>query len=132
MELDKNEHSILGFFPSIAMANQAVESLKQAQLVPSDDSVQVDQVSRFGIVNDSEYNNPINNALTLHGITMYSNSRGIGDGSNALLAVNDTEAGRGINNNNLAGEESFMVTLVTSQENVEQAVALMKASGGRV
>jgi hypothetical protein len=132
MELDKNEHSILGFFPSIAMAKNAMESLKKAKLVPSNDSIQVDQVSRFGIVNDSNYNNPINSALTLHGPTMYSNSSGIGDGPNPLLAANDTEMGRGINNDNLAGEESFMLTLVTSKENVEQAVALMKASGGRV
>jgi len=132
MELDKNEHSILGFFPSVAMANNAMESLKKAKLVPSEDSIQVDQVSRFGIVNDSEYNNPINNALTLHGLTIYSNSMGIGDGANPLLAANDTEAGRGINNDNLAGGESFMLTLVTSADNIEQAVALMKANGGRV
>ena len=132
MELVKNEHSILGFFPSVAMARKAMESLKQAKLVPSEDSIQVDQVSRFGIVNDSKYNNPLNSALTLHGPTMYSNSSGIGDGPNPLLAANDTEAGRGINNDNLAGEESFMLTLVTSKDNIEQAAALMKAAGGRV
>lgn len=114
------------------MARKAMESLKKAKLVPSEDSIQVDQVSRFGIVNDSKYNNPLNSALTLHGPTMYSNSAGIGDGPNPLLAANDTEAGRGINNDNLAGEESFMLTLVTSNDNIEQAVALMKAAGGRV
>lgn len=132
MQLDKNEHSILGFFPSIDMANKAVEELKKAELVPSEDAIQVDQVSRFGIVNDDEYNNPINNALTLHGLTIYSNSMGIGDGANPLLAANDTEAGRGINNNNLAGEESFLLTLVTSMDKVEQAVNVMKSNGGRV
>jgi|GEM_PF-561688 len=132
MELDKNEHSILGFFPSIAEARKAEEALKKAKLVPSEDSIQVDQVSRFGIVNDSKYNNPLNSALTLHGPTMYSNSAGIGDGPNPLLAANDTEMGRGINNDNLAGEESFMLTLVTSEDDVEKAVEIMKANGGRV
>jgi len=131
MELDKNEHSILGFFPSSTKAQDAIEALKKANLA-SEGSVQLDQVSRFGVVNDSEYNNPINNAITLHGPTIYSNSAGIDDGLNPLLAANDTEMGRGINNDNLAGGEAFMVTLVTSEDKVEQAVALMKASGGRV
>jgi hypothetical protein len=132
MELGKNGYSILGYFPSIAMAMNAMDSLEKANLVPDDDSIQIDQVSRFGIVKDNEYNNPVNNALTSHGLSIYSNSMGIGDGANPLLAVNDTEAGRGINNNNLAGEESFLLTLVTSPDNIEQAVALIKANGGRV
>ncbi|MDD3899303.1 MAG: hypothetical protein PHE82_10225 [Syntrophomonadaceae bacterium] len=132
MELDKNEHSILGFFPSSTMAEKAMQALKDADLVPSADSVQLDRVSRFGVVNDSQYNNPINNAVTLHGPTLYSNSAGIDDGLNPLLAAYDTKAGRGINNADLAGGEAFMVTLVTANENVEEAVALMKANGGRV
>ena len=132
MELDKNEHSILGFFPSSTMAENAMQALKDADLVPSADSVQLDRVSKFGVVNDSQYNNPINNAVTLHGPTLYSNSAGIDDGLNPLLAAYDTKAGRGINNADLAGGEAFMVTLVTANENVEEAVALMKANGGRV
>lgn len=132
MELDKNEHSIFGFFPSSTMAQKAMEALKKEGLVPDEGSIQIDHISRFGVVNDSEYNNPINNALTLHGPTIYSNSAGMDDGANPLLAANDTETGRGINNNNLAGEENFMLTLVTSKDNIETSVALMKANGGRV
>lgn len=132
MQLNKNEHSILGFFPSSTMAQRAVESLQKANLVADAGSVQIDQVSRFGVVNDSEYNNPVNNAETLSGPTIFSNSNGIDDGANPLLAANDTEMGRGINNDNLAGGKAFMVTLVTANENIEQAVALMKAAGGRV
>jgi len=132
MELDKNEHSILGFFPSSTKAHDAIQALKNAGMVPGEGYVQLDQVSRFGVVNDSEYNNPINNALTLHGTTIYSNSAGIDDGLNPLLAANDSEMGRGINNDNLAGGESFMVTLVTSMDKVEQAVNIMKSNGGKV
>ncbi|PKM76349.1 MAG: hypothetical protein CVU90_13125 [Firmicutes bacterium HGW-Firmicutes-15] len=132
MELDRNEHSILGFFPSSTMAQKAMEALKKAKLVPNEGSIQIDRISRFGVVNDSEYNNPINNAITLHGPTIYSNSAGVDDGANPLLAANDTENGRGINNDNLAGEENFMLTLVTSKDNIEKAVAIMKANGGRV
>jgi hypothetical protein len=133
VELDKNEHSILGFFPSSSMAQKAMEGLKQeAGLVPDDGSIQIDRISNFGVVNDDEYNNPINNALTLHGPTIYSNSAGIDDGANPLLAANDTETGRGINSDNLSGGETFLLTLVTSNDNVEKAVAIMKSNGGMV
>jgi hypothetical protein len=133
MQLDKNEHSILGYFPSSTMAQQAMEALKQeANMVSDEGSIQIDKFSRFGVVNDSEYNSPINNALTLHGPTIYSNSAGIDDGANPLLAANDTESGRGINNDNLAETDNFLVTLVTSNDNVEKAVAIMKAHGGMV
>jgi len=132
MELGKNEHSILAFFPSSGKAMKAMESLKEANLVEDEGSIQMDRISPFGVVNDSKYNNPINNAVTLHGPTLYSNSAGIDDGVNPLLAAYDTETGRGINNDNLAGGESFMVTMVTSIDNIEKAVAIMKDHGGRV
>jgi len=132
MELDKNEHSILAFFPSSTKAHNAMEAVKKANLVTDEGAIQVDRISRFGVVNDSEYNNPINNALTLHGPTLYSNSAGIDDGANPLLAANDTETGRGINNDNLAGGESFMLTIVTSNDNIEKAVSIIKDQGGRV
>ena len=132
MELEKNERSIFGFFPSSTKAEMAMEELKKANLVPGEGYMQIDRISKFGVVNDSEYNNPINNAITLHGLTLYSNSQGIDDGANPLLAANDTEMGRGINNDNLAGGEAFMVTLVTREDCVEKAVAIMKKHGGRV
>jgi len=132
VELNKNERSILAFFPSSTMAQKAVEALKNAGLVPDEGNIQIDQISKFGVINDSEYNNPVNNALTLHGPTLYSNSAGIDDGLNPLLAANDTEMGRGINSDNLAGGESFMLTLMTTHDKVERAVAIIKSNGGRV
>jgi len=131
MELDKNEHSILAFFPSSTKAHNAMEAVKKANLVTDEGAVQVDRISQFGVVNDSQYNNPINNAVTLHGLTHYSNSQGIDDGPNPLLAANDSESGRGINNDNLAGV-SFMLTMVTSKDNIEKAVSIIKDQGGRV
>ncbi len=130
--LDKNEHSILGFFPSSTKAQKAMDELKQqVGMVPDAGSIQIDRISRFGVVNDSEYNNPINNAMNEHAVTTYSNSMGIDDGLNPLIAANDSESGRGINDDNLAGE-AYLVTLVTSKDNVETAVAIMKANGGKV
>lgn len=132
MELNKNERSILAFFPSSTMALKAREALWKAHLVSDEGNIQIDRISRFGVVDDSSYDNPVNSAITLHGPTIYSNSEGIDDGANPLMAANDTETGRGINSDNLAGGEAFMLTLVTTQDNVEQAVAIIKSNGGRV
>jgi len=132
VELNKNERSILAFFPSSTMALKAREALWKAHLVSDEGNIQIDRISRFGVVDDSSYDNPVNSAITLHGPTIYSNSEGIDDGANPLMAANDTETGRGINSDNLAGGEAFMLTLVTTQDNVEQAVAIIKSNGGRV
>lgn len=125
MELDKNERSIFGFFPSSTKARKAMEELKEANLVPGEGYMQIDRISRHAVVNDSEYNNPINNAATLHGLTNYSNSDGLDHDMNPLLAANDSESGRGVYDDNFSGK-SFMVTLVTDEDNVEKAVQIMK------
>jgi hypothetical protein len=131
MQLEKNERSIFAYFPSSTKAQKAADELKQANIVPGEGYIQVDRISRHAVVNDSDYNNPINNAATLHGITHYSNSDGLDHDLNPLLAANDSESGRGVYDDNFAGK-AFMVTLVTSENNVEKAVAIMKAQGGTV
>lgn len=132
MELKKNERSILAFFPSSTMALKAREALKKAHIVEDEGSIQIDKISQFGVVVDAQYNNPVNNAITQTGPTIFSNSAGIDDGANPLLAANDTEMGRGINSDNLADGESFMITMVTTHDKVDQAVAIIKSNGGRV
>lgn len=130
--LNKNEHGIFGFFASSTKAQRAMDELqREVGMVADAGSIQIDRISRFGVVNNAEYNNPINNAINEHGVTTYSNSMGIDDGLNPLIVANDSESGRGINDDNLAGE-AFMVTLVTDKANIETAVAIMKANGGRV
>jgi hypothetical protein len=130
--LNKSEHSIFGFFASSTKAQRAMDELKrQSGMVMDNGSIQIDRISRFGVVNDSDYNNPINNALNEHAVTTYSNSLGVDDGLNPLIAANDSESGRGINDDNLAGE-AYMVTLVTDKANIDTAVAIMKANGGKV
>ncbi len=131
MQLDQNEHSIFGYFPSIVKAEQAMEELRQANLVPGEGYMQIDTISRHGVENDSEYNNPINNASTLHGLTYHSSSDGADDVPNPMLAANDSESGRGVYDDNFAGK-SVMVVLVTGKDNVEKAVQIMKKHDGYV
>lgn len=132
IKLDKNERSILAFFPADTMAFSAVQALKDANLVPTNESIQLEQVSQFGVMHDTDHDNPINNALTQHGPTIYSSSVGISGGLNPLLAAYDSESGPGINTHDPGKDHAFMVTLVTTEENVQTAVAIMKANGGRV
>lgn len=131
MQLDQNEHSIFAFFPSSTKAEKAAEELYEANLVPGEGYMQIDRISRHAVVNDSEYNNPINNAATLHGLTHYSDSDGVDNDLNPLLAANDSESGRGVYDDNFAGK-AFMVTLVTGKENIEKAVQIMKSNDGIV
>ena len=130
MELYKNEHSIFGYFPSSTKAKNAANELQKAGLVTGEDYIQIDRVSRYAVVNDSHYNNPINNAATLHGLTHYSNSEGLEQDLNPLLAANDSESGRGIDDD--SNGKAFMVILVTDKNNVEKAVQIMKNNGGYV
>ena len=132
MELEANERSIFGYFPSSTKAEAAMEELERAGMVPGEGYMQIDRVSRFGVVDDAEYNNPINNAITLHGPTIYSNSQGVDDGANPLLAVNASGMDRGFNNDDMPGSRSFMVVLVTTEDKVDQAVQIMKANDAQV
>lgn len=131
MQLDNNEHSVLGFFPSSTKAQKAVDALKSSGLASDPSAIQLDRTSRYGMTNDSQYNSPINNAITLSGPTLFSNSMGIDDGANPLLAASDSASGMG-NSDGMAGGEAFLVTLVTMQSNVEKAVSIIKANGGQV
>lgn len=107
-----------------------MRELRQAGLVPEEGNMRVDRISRHALVNDSDYNNPINNAATLSGLTHYS-SGGLDQGLNPLLAGNDSESGRGVYDDNLAGR-SFLLTLVTADKNREKAVQIIKGNGGAV
>ncbi len=131
MELSKNERSILAFFPSSTKAQKAVDELQNSGLVPDSSSIQLDRISRYGITNDSDYNNPINNSITLSGPTLFSNREGIDDGANPLLAASDSASGYG-NPDGTSGGQAFQVTLLTSPDKAEQAVQIIKANGGKV
>jgi len=129
MQLEKGEHSILSFFPSEEKAHKAAQALKEAGLVPEPGSIQVDQISRFSHAEEEEYNNPINNAVTLSGVTLYSASDGE-EGASPLLAAMDSASGIGNPNAGVPGKHGFMLTLVTTEENVNQALEIIRSHGG--
>jgi hypothetical protein len=129
MELPENERSILAYFPSSTKAEKAMHELQNAGLVPGEGYMQIDRVSQFGVTNDSDYNSPINNAITNHGPTLYSNSEGVDDGANPLLAAMPSASGMA-GSNPWTGGAAFLVTLVTESDKVEQALSIIRANDG--
>lgn len=131
MQLPEGERSIFAFFPSSTRASNASKEIIQAGLITDSDSISVDRVSSYGVSYNHELNNPVNNARTVSGLTLYGASSG-GDGPDPLLAATDSASGMAADGAGMAGGEAFMLTVVTADENVEQAVAIIKNYGGRV
>lgn len=131
MQLPAGERSILSFFPSSTRASQASKEIIQAGLVRDSESISVDRISRYGVSYNAELNNPINNARTVSGPTLYGVSAG-DDGPDPLLAATDSASGTASDGAGMAGGEAFMLTVVTANNDVDQAVAIIKKCGGRV
>jgi len=132
VQMKKGERSILAYFPSSTRAQQAATELRQAGLVEEPGSLQVDRISRFGVKNDTEYDNPINAATTLSGVTLFAGDSDQVEGTDPLLAADPSASGVGDRGYGVAGGQAFLLTLVTGEQNVERAIKIIKANGGRV
>ena len=131
MQLPEGERSILAFFPSSTRASNASKEIIQSGLVKDSESISVERASNYGVSYNHELNSPINNAGTVSGIALYGSGSG-GDGPDPLLAATDSASGMVSDGAGMAGGEAFMLTVVTADENVEQAVNIINNYGGRV
>lgn len=131
MQLEKGEHSILAYFSTSEEAQKAARQLADAGLVNEQHNIQIDRISRYGVTNDAHYNSPIHNALTLSGVTLYSEKEA-GQGNNPLLAASDSASGFGNPGAGAAGGGAFLMTVVLTEEQVSQAVKILKENGGYV
>lgn len=131
MQLDKGEHSILAYFAASEDAQMAAAQLVEAGLVKKWEALQVDRVSRYGVSYDAHYNSPVQHALSLSGITLYSDDSG-DEGPSPLLAASDSASGLGNPDAGVAGGGAFLVTVVLPEDKVAAAVKLLKEYGGRV
>ena len=129
MQLAPGERSILSYFPSTSQAEKAASALKNAGI----EEVQVDRVSRYGVEIDENYNNPINNADTITGPTLYSSSSRLENAdTRVLLGADPSVSGYGDTGYGVAGKKGFMVTVVTNEEKLVQALDIIKQHGGTV
>ncbi|MBF7083114.1 hypothetical protein IT084_09015 [Desulfallas sp. Bu1-1] len=129
MQLSPGERSLLAYFPSINAARAAADELKSAGF----EHVQVDRVSRFGLNNDAEINNPImGRAETITGLTLYSAGTDslIDSDTRVLKAADPSVSGYGDHNYGIAGGKAFLVTVVTKNEFAGRAEEIIKKNGG--
>lgn len=130
MKLEPGERSILAYFPSSGKAQKAVDDLKSAGF----DTVQLDRVSRYGVHNDAEINNAIaGRAGSMTGLTLFSAGNSPDDDSERVLQGSDPSvSGFGSPDYGSAGGRAFLVTVVTNDEKVEQALSIARKRGGDV
>lgn len=128
MQLRPGERSILATFTESRDAEAAAHALRAAGF----GTVQVDRVSRFGMVPfNRQLNNPIaGQAGTLTGLTLYAgdDDRGGAD-VGPLLAADAAVSG-------LSGEaverDVFLLTAVVPEAQTQAAADIIKRHGGRV
>ncbi|NPV73875.1 MAG: hypothetical protein HPY89_08865 [Pelotomaculum sp.] len=129
MQLAPGERSILSYFPSSEKAQEAARALKEAGV----NEVRVDRVSRYGTTFDDNFNNPLNHAATITGVTLYSGGAGdLNDAARVLLGADPSVSGYGMENYGTAGQRAFLVTAVTGEEHLDRAVEIIKQHGGEV
>ncbi len=128
MQLSPGERSILAYFPSTPAAQEAAQALKGAGIT----EVQIDRVSRFGVSYNSEYNNPIaGQAETQTGLVLFSADTDHFNDNDArvLLGADPSVEGYAPPGYGVPGGKSFLVTVVTSAEKVDEASAILKDKG---
>ncbi|MDF9407927.1 hypothetical protein L7E55_06060 [Pelotomaculum isophthalicicum JI] len=130
MQLSPGERSILSYFSSDNQAQKAVNALRNAGMK----EVRLDRVSRYGEELNREFNNPVNNALSLTGLTLFSSgdSENLNDNGRILLGADPSSSGYGCADYGVAGGRAFLVTVVTSDKHVNKAVEIIKQKGGEV
>lgn len=128
--LEPGERSILSYFPTPARAQEAADELRRAGF----QNIQIDRVSRYGVESDAYFNNPINNATSIAGLTIYSDGTGenLGDSGRVLLAADPSASGYGDSDYGVAGGKAYLLALVTPEERVKEAVEIIKRNGGVV
>ncbi|GAW93766.1 hypothetical protein [Calderihabitans maritimus] len=121
------ERSILATFPSSTKAYQAVESLKKAGYT----TVQINRITKYPSDPNAHYNNPIaSQATSVAALTQHSGAYLAGDVA-PLLAADNAASGFSTGDK-FVGNHSMLVTVVTSPDRVQQAVAIIKEHGGEV
>jgi len=119
------ERSILSYFPSSRQANQAKQALVQLGY----DVVQVDRISRYPEARlDEQGYNPLAAQIASQSNLVLDTAW---PDDAALLASSDPSVS-GMSGDGVPGKYPFILTVVTDNEAVEQAVEVIKKYGGSV
>lgn len=128
MQLAPGERSILAYFSGSNSAVDAARALKNAGF----SDIQVDKISRFGDVENSEYNHPIaGRAVSQTGLSLFSAETPSvsDDDSRVLLGADPSVEGNSPSNYDPESFRNFLVTVVTSDSKVEEATVILRSKG---
>lgn len=132
MQLTEGEQSLLASFSSSTRAQECLIALKEAGFR----EVQLDRVGRFGVRFNDRYNNPLaNQANTATGLTLYGADVNplLKTDTRALLGADPSVSGVGLKKNyGVAGNEGFLLVVVTSKDRIDEAREIIKRYGGQV
>lgn len=120
MQLQSGEKSILAYFPTDTKAMEAQEVLNQQGF----NETQIDRVSSYP--NTSPYGS---STATL--ATMVLGNQAYDELPSPLLASDPSASGMA-GSHDLPGKTAFLLTLVTSEDKVNQAVQILKEHGASV
>lgn len=131
MKLAAGEKSVLATFPSSTKAQKAKNEMQQMGI----SEIQVDRISRFGVELDTQYNNPLaGQADTETGLTLFSADHDQLSNNDAriLEAADPSNYSMALKDYGIAGGDAFLLTAVTNEEKLQQAVNIVKENGGKV
>ncbi|SHE50016.1 hypothetical protein [Desulforamulus putei] len=128
MTLPRGMRSLLAYFPSSTRAEAAVQELKRMGI----SEVSLDRVSRYGATANAALNNPVNDAETLTGLTLFSanTSRLMDADARILMSADPSNYAMAADDYGVAGGKAFLVTVVTTDEMGDKAARVLAKHGG--
>jgi hypothetical protein len=123
--------TIIAHFPSSTKADNAAHALRQAGFT----DITVKRNTRFGVSYDSHYNNPISNmAESLTGLTLYStnHSNDQDRATRVLMGSDPSVSGFSARGYGLAGGSAFTLVTFAKEDQIEEAVSIIKENDGEV
>ncbi|VBB06819.1 Hypothetical protein LUCI_2056 [Lucifera butyrica] len=125
-----NEHTIIAHFPSSTKAAAAKQALAAAGLTDA----QVRRNSRFGVTQDENQDDPVAQAETLTGLTLFSanNPNDANASTRVLMGADPSVSGFSMEGYGLAGGRAFTLVTFVPEERMDEAVTILKQNGGEV
>jgi len=116
--------SILAYFETTEAAQKVKKILKKKGI----ETIQIDRISEVPTQNTGGFNNPINNAESLAALTNTGGNDLAGD-TGPLLGA--STAGSGLSGDRV-GSRNILMTIVTSEDKIEECVNSIKENHGFV
>lgn len=124
------ERTIISYFPSSTKAEAAIKALSSVGMTDAT----IKRTSRFGVTNNTERNDPVSNARTLTGLTLFSNNTSNENNASArvLMGSDPSVGGLSAEDHGMLEGHAFSVIAFVPEERTEEAVSILKQNDGMV